>query len=85
MQVTVKQYTDLHELICLVHEPDDIAGKDINVDPFVNAMIIEDEKCREVGRSLVGKTFEMSDYYISTFGCYVPDVFEETTKSTEDK
>ncbi len=76
MVVTVLEHTSRHDLICSVKGQ----TNKIRVDPFVGlAVETNDGNYMEVGDSLVGKTFVMSEFTlhipIDYPACYLPNNF----------
>ena len=77
MIVKVKDYAERsHEVVCVILEGPRSKEK-IRVDPFVSYAIECGIHYAETGRSLVGKVFDMDEYFFSGNGAYIPSVFKE--------
>lgn len=73
MIVPVEQHTARHELICRSQD-----GALITVDPFVGcAIVTTDEGFMPEGDALVGRTFDMQDFWKHADGCYLCKLFTE--------
>ena len=84
MKVTVKQYLEeTHEVSCIVDSINELSGSVIIVDPF-NWHAVENtgHDFRLVGRSMVDKVYDMSDYDLED-DVYYPKVFEEISVKTQ--
>lgn len=79
MKVTVKQYLeDTHEVSCIVEDKVSELGNVIIADPFsTNAVETPGANFRLIGRSMVGKVYEMTDYEINDDDIYCPNKLEE--------
>ena len=69
MKVFVKAYNaNRHDLDCIVVD----SGESIRVDPFVGCAVpTPNDDYAEIGASLVGKEFEMTDYHLAGGGTYL--------------
>ncbi len=78
MIVTVKEYLEeTNEISCIIAEIGAYSGSVIIADPFVMCAIeTTDDNFREIGRSMVGKVYEMSDYEINDDDVYLPEKFK---------
>ncbi len=85
MKVTVKEYIeDTHELSCIVDAGSEFSGSVIIVDPFSgHAVENTGYDFRLVGRSMIDKVYEMSDYEIEK-DTYYPKVFKEIEQTATD-
>jgi hypothetical protein len=76
MKVKVLSYSpERHEITC------DMNGTRITVDPFVSCAIDtgQDKDWKAIGFSLVGKEYDMEEYFIYSGGIriYLPGYFKE--------
>lgn len=78
MIVTVKEYLEeTHEISCIIDRGSEFSGSVIIVDPFVLCAIeTTDDNFREVGRSMPGKVYEMTDFEINDDSVYCPKKFK---------
>lgn len=87
IEVIVKEYLESHEFLCSViryssqryfESRERIDGGIIKVDPFVTCAIeTTDDNYREIGKSMVGKTYRMEDISTNSVPVYMPNSFVE--------
>lgn len=76
MKVKVIEYLDSHELKCSASSRVNHMDGEIIVDPFVTCAIkLPDSHYEEIIKSMIGNTYEMSNYTINSDGVYMPGDF----------